>query len=56
MTQDHEQRIISETVPIHSEGASKERDEALHAKGTPLGEAVQVNKEKKVQGRNFPAT
>lgn len=56
MTQDHEQRVISETVPIHSEGTSKEHDEALAAKGTPLGEAVQVNKQKKVQGKNFPAT
>lgn len=41
---------------LHAEGVSKERDEKLAQKGTPLGEAVEVNKEKKVQGKNFPAT
>ncbi|MXQ53550.1 hypothetical protein [Shimazuella alba] len=41
---------------LHAEGASKERDERLAKKGTPLGEAVEANKEKKVQGKNFPAT
>ncbi len=37
-------------------GASKERDEKLAKKGTPLGEAVEANKEKKVKGENVPAT
>lgn len=37
-------------------GADKERDDRLARKGTPLGEAVEVNKEKKVTGENFPAT
>jgi hypothetical protein len=41
---------------LHAEGASKERDERLAKKGTPLGEAVEANKEKKIQGKNFPAT
>ncbi|WP_206186499.1 hypothetical protein [Thermoflavimicrobium daqui] len=42
--------------PIHSEGTSKGRDDYLARKGTPLGEAVEANKEKKVKGPNFPAT
>ena len=37
-------------------GSSKERDEQLAKKGTPLGEAVEANKEKKVTGENYPAT
>ena len=41
---------------LHAEGASKERDDQLAKKGTPLGEAVEVNKEKKVQGKNYPST
>ncbi|SFJ10168.1 hypothetical protein [Thermoflavimicrobium dichotomicum] len=41
---------------IHSEGTSKARDEYLARKGTPLGEAVEANKEKKVKGPDFPAT
>jgi hypothetical protein len=41
---------------LHGAGESKERDEELAKKGTPLGEAVEVNKEKKVQRKSFPAT
>ncbi|MCH5583815.1 hypothetical protein MK805_02380 [Shimazuella sp. AN120528] len=41
---------------LYAEGASKERDEQLAKKGVPLGEAVEANKEKKIQGKNFPAT
>lgn len=41
---------------LHAESGSKERDDRLARKGTPLGEAVEANKEKKVQGKNFPAT
>lgn len=41
---------------VHLGETSKERDERLAAQGTPLGEAVEVNKEKKVQGPNHPAT
>lgn len=44
------------TTSIHSEGTSKGRDERLADKGTPLGEAVEANKEKKIEGPNFPAT
>lgn len=41
---------------LYAEETSKERDERLAKKRAPLGEAVEVNKEKKVQGENFPAT
>ncbi|SDY35226.1 hypothetical protein [Thermoactinomyces sp. DSM 45892] len=44
------------TMPIHSEGTSKERDERLADQGAPLGEAVEANKEKKLKGPNAPAT
>lgn len=41
---------------LHAEGASKKRDDQLAKKGTPLGAAVEANKEKKVQGENYPST
>jgi hypothetical protein len=56
MTQDRKQRLISQQQSIHSEGTSKERDNFLANRGTPLGEAVEANKEKKVEGENYPST
>ncbi|WP_156877571.1 hypothetical protein [Shimazuella kribbensis] len=44
------------TEKLQAVGASKEHDEELAKKGTPLGEAVEANKEKKIKGKNFPAT
>jgi hypothetical protein len=41
---------------LHAKTASKERDDQLAQKGTPVGEAVEANKEKKIKGDNFPAT
>jgi hypothetical protein len=41
---------------LHAEAGSKERDDQMAKKGTPLGAAVEANKEKKVKGENFPAT
>lgn len=55
MTQDRKQRIISETQSAPAIGSDKGRDEELAAKGMPLGEAMEANKEKKVEGENRPA-
>jgi hypothetical protein len=44
------------TEKLNTIGTTKEHDEELAKKGTPLGEAVEANKEKKLKGKNFPAT
>jgi hypothetical protein len=43
-------------APLPSIGSTPEKDDALAAAKAPLGAAVEVNKEKKVEGLNRPST
>lgn len=43
-------------APLPSIGSTPEKDDALAAAKAPLGAAVEVNKEKKVEGPNRPST